>query len=53
MEELVELNKAIERHIQMVRFEDTIRDAVLSLKKGQIEKEEGIRKLLFDKDRII
>ncbi|WAZ72822.1 hypothetical protein O5404_07340 (plasmid) [Borrelia miyamotoi] len=34
-------------------FEDTIRDTVLSVKKSQSEKEEGIRKLLSDKEQII
>ncbi|WAZ72886.1 hypothetical protein O5404_07685 (plasmid) [Borrelia miyamotoi] len=34
-------------------FEDTIRDTVLSVKKNQSEKEEGIRKLLSDKEQII
>ncbi|UPA17125.1 hypothetical protein bcCo53_001295 (plasmid) [Borrelia coriaceae] len=34
-------------------FEDTIKDTVLSTQKSQIAKEEGIRKLLFDKDKII
>ncbi|WP_330730646.1 hypothetical protein [Borrelia turicatae] len=34
-------------------FEDTIRDAVVSIKKSQREKEEGFRKLLSDKERII
>ncbi|AOW96296.1 hypothetical protein [Borrelia miyamotoi] len=34
-------------------FEDIIRDTVLSVKKSQSEKEEGIRKLLSDKERII
>ncbi|WP_235048117.1 hypothetical protein [Borrelia persica] len=34
-------------------FEDTIRDTFLSVKKSQSEQEEGIRKLLSDKERII
>ncbi|UPA11465.1 hypothetical protein bpSLO_001294 (plasmid) [Borrelia parkeri] len=34
-------------------FEDIIRDTVVSIKKGQREKEEGLRKLLSDKERII
>ncbi|WP_247067822.1 hypothetical protein [Borrelia puertoricensis] len=34
-------------------FEDTIRDTVVSIKKSQREKEEGLRKLLFNKERII
>ncbi|WP_024653019.1 hypothetical protein [Borrelia persica] len=34
-------------------FEDTIRDTVLSIKKSQSEQEEGVRKLLSDKERII
>ncbi|AHH11709.1 Hypothetical protein BCO_0119701 (plasmid) [Borrelia coriaceae ATCC 43381] len=34
-------------------FEDTIKDTVLSTQKSQIAKEEGIRKLLFDKEKII
>ncbi|QBK64025.1 hypothetical protein EZU68_06535, partial (plasmid) [Borrelia miyamotoi] len=34
-------------------FEDSIRDTVLSVKKSQSEKEEGIRKLLSDKERIM
>ncbi|AHH11990.1 Hypothetical protein BCO_0119707, partial (plasmid) [Borrelia coriaceae ATCC 43381] len=34
-------------------FEDTIKDTVLSTQKSQIAKEEGMRKLLFDKEKII
>ncbi|ABF82189.1 hypothetical protein [Borrelia hermsii] len=34
-------------------FEGAIRDAVLSVKKSQSEKEEGMRRLLSDKERII
>ncbi len=34
-------------------FEDTIGDTVLSVKKSHSEQEEGIRKLLSDKERII
>ncbi|UPA12731.1 hypothetical protein bvRMA01_001047 (plasmid) [Borrelia venezuelensis] len=34
-------------------FEDTIKDTVVSIKKSQREKEEGLRKLLFNKERII
>ena len=34
-------------------FEDTIRNTILSAKKSQSEKEEGICKLLFDKEKII
>nr|WP_245580757.1 hypothetical protein [Borrelia coriaceae] len=34
-------------------FEDTIKDTVLSTQNSQIAKEEGMRKLLFDKEKII
>ncbi|WP_025407205.1 hypothetical protein [Borrelia hermsii] len=34
-------------------FEDTIRDTILSVKKSQSEKEEAMRRLLSDKERII
>ncbi|AHH11918.1 Hypothetical protein BCO_0119705, partial (plasmid) [Borrelia coriaceae ATCC 43381] len=34
-------------------FEDTIKDTVLGTQKSQIAKEEGMRKLLFDKEKII
>ncbi|UPA17174.1 replication/maintenance protein RepL (plasmid) [Borrelia coriaceae] len=34
-------------------FEDTIKDTVLSTQKSQIAKEEGMRKLLSDKEKII